>query len=112
MPARDTASVLRMCAPGMSSRPARSVEVEKEDLRLQQRGVQPLAAPGFLALQPRHQDAVGAEQAGGQIGDGDADPDRSLAGQGGDRHQTTHPLGDLIETGALPVRAVLADRPG
>ncbi len=42
--------------------PARRLEVEHEDLRLQQRGGDPLAFAGDLALEQRGQDAERAEQ--------------------------------------------------
>ena len=50
-----------------------------------------------------------AEQSGGEIGDGDADPHRALARRAGDRHQPAHTLRDLIEARPLVVGAVLAE---
>ena len=38
-------------------------------------------SPETLALEQRDQDAERAEQAGGEVGDRDADPHRALAGQ-------------------------------
>ena len=89
--------------------PARGLEIQHEDLRLQQRGLHPLAFARNLALQQRGEDAHGAEQAGGEIGDGNADPHRPFAGRAGDRHQPAHALRDLIEAGPLVIGAVLAE---
>ena len=89
--------------------PARGLEIQHEDLRLQQRGLHPLALAGNVALQQRGEDADGAEQPGGEVGDGDADPHRALAGRAGDRHQPAHALRDLIEARPLVVGAVLAE---
>ena len=88
--------------------PARGLEVEHEDLRLQQRGGDLLALARLLALQQRHQDAERAEQAGGEIGDGNADPHRPAARLARDRHQAAHALRDLVEARALARRG----RPG
>ena len=54
--------------PGTSPaiEPARGLEVEHEDLRLQQRGVHPLALAGCLALEQRDQDALGQRTAAGE----------------------------------------------
>ena len=89
--------------------PARGLEIQHEDLRLQQRGLHPLALAGDVALQQRGEDAHGAEQPGGEVGHGNADPHRALAGRAGDRHQPAHALRDLIEAGALVIGAVLAE---
>ena len=66
----------------------------------------PLA--GFLALDQRDRDAVGAEDAGAQIGNRDADAHGSLTGQPGDRHQAAHALRNLVEARAQAIRSVLA----
>ena len=50
-----------------------------------------------------------AEQPGGEVGDGNADPHRALAGRAGDRHQPAHALRDLIEARPLVIGAVLAE---
>ena len=83
----------------VADRPARRLEVQHGDLRRQQIALHPLAFARLLALQQRHQDAHRAEDAGGQIGDRNADAHRALAGQAGDRHQPAHALRDLIEAG-------------
>ena len=88
--------------------PARGLEVEHEDLGLQQRGLHPLALARDLALEQRGEDAHGAEQAGGEVGDGNADPHRAFARRAGDRHQPAHALRDLIEARAACDRG----RPG
>ena len=59
--------------------PARGLEVEHEDLRLDQRGVDPLALAGALAIVEREDDRLGQQQARGQVGDRDADAHRSAA---------------------------------
>ena len=69
----------------------------------------PLAFAGNLALEQRGQDAHGAEQARGEVGDGNADPHRAFAGRAGDRHQPAHALRDLIEARTLVIGAVLAE---
>ena len=74
-----------------------------------QRGLHPLALAGNVALQQRGEDTHGAEQPGGEVGDGDADPHRALARRAGDRHQPAHALRDLIEARPLVVGAVLAE---
>ncbi len=89
--------------------PARRLEVQHEHLRLQQRGLDPLALARVLALEQRDQNALRREQAGAQIGDRDADPHGALPGQAGDRHQPAEPLRDLIEPRPFGVRAVLAE---
>ncbi|MGY4334582.1 hypothetical protein ACVWWG_008999 [Bradyrhizobium sp. LB7.2] len=89
--------------------PARGLEVEHEDLGLQQRSLYPLALARDLALQQRGEDAHGAEQARGEVGDGNADPHRAFARRTGDRHQSAHALRDLIEARPLVVGPVLAE---
>src|SRR5215213_8891292 len=89
--------------------PARGLEIQHEDLRLQERGLHPLALAGNVALQQRGENTHGAEQPGGEVGDGDADPHRALARRAGDRHQPAHALRDLIEARPLVVGAILAE---
>ena len=89
--------------------PARGLEVEHEDLRLQQRGGDPLPFAGNFALVQRRQNAERAEQPGAEIGDRNADAHRALARQAGDRHQPAHALRDLIDAGPLAIRAVLTE---
>ncbi len=89
--------------------PARGLEVEHEDLRLQERRRDVLALAGFLALEQRDQDAHGAEQPGAEIGDRDADAHRPLPGQPGDRHQAAHALRDLVEARPSGIGPVLAE---
>ena len=50
-----------------------------------------------------------AEQPGGEVGDGNADPHRTFAGRAGDRHQPAHALRDLIEARPLVIGPVLAE---
>ena len=62
--------------------PARRLEVEHDDLGLQQRGLHPLALARDLALEQRDQDRLRGEEAGAEVGDGDADAHRALARAG------------------------------
>ena len=89
--------------------PARGLEIEHEDLRLQQRGLDLLALAGFFALQQRRENAERCEQAGAQVRHRDSGPHRTLPRQAGDRHQPAHALGDLIEAGAIGVRPGLSE---
>ena len=89
--------------------PARRLEVEHEDLRLQQRGRDVLALPGFLAFEQRDQNSHGAEQPGAKVGDRDTDAHRPLPGQAGDRHQAAHALRDLVEARPARIGPVLAE---
>jgi len=89
--------------------PARRLEIQHEDLSLEQRGLDPLALARDLAFEQRHQDALGAEDAGGQIGDRDADPHRAAAGFPGDRHQPAQPLRHLVEARPVAIGPVLAE---
>jgi hypothetical protein len=50
-----------------------------------------------------------AVKAGADVDNRDADAHRPLAGLAGDRHQAAHALNDLIDAGALAVRAFLAE---
>ena len=61
--------------------PARGLEIEHEDLRLQQRGRDLLALAGLLPLEQRDQDAERGEQSGAQVGDRNADAHRPLPGR-------------------------------
>jgi hypothetical protein len=89
--------------------PARSLEVEHEDLCLQQGGGDLLALARLLAFQQRHQDPERAEEAGGQIGDRNTHPHRPASRLARDRHQPAQALRDLVDARALSVRAVLAE---
>jgi hypothetical protein len=85
------------------------LEVEHEDLRLQERGLHPLALARAGPLLQRDQDAERAEEAGGEVGQRNSDAHRPLAGQAGDRHEAAHALGDLVEARPRAVGAVLAE---
>ena len=89
--------------------PARRLEIEHENLRRQQRGLHPLALARPLALQQRQQNALGRENAGGEIGNRNAGAHRALARQAGHRHDAAHALRDLVEPRPLAIRAVLAE---
>ena len=88
---------------------ARGLKVEHENLRLQQRRLDRLALAGFLAFEQRGEDAERGEQAGGQIGNRNADPQRPVTGQAGDRHQAAHALSDLIEARPIRIGPILAE---
>jgi hypothetical protein len=66
------------------------------------------ALAGSIALQERGENADRGEQACGQIGDRNADADRPVTRQSGDRHQAAHALRDLVESRPVGVRAILA----
>ena len=87
--------------------PARRLEVEHEYLRLHQRGLHPLPLAGAFAFKQRHQNRLGAEQPGAEIGDRNANPHRPLAGLAGDRHQPAHALRDLIKPRPVAIRPLL-----
>src|SRR6185312_1618430 len=93
----------------LGDEPARRLEIEHGDLCRQQRGLDILAFAGFLTLQQRDQNAHSAEDAGGEVGDGNADAHRALSRQPGDRHEPAHALGDLVEAGPVAIRTVLAE---
>jgi hypothetical protein len=65
--------------------------------------------PVVFALQERHHAGLGQEHARRQVGNRDADADRALSRQPGDRHQPAHALGDLVDAGAFRVRTALAE---
>ena len=90
-------------------REARGLEVELVEHRLEQRGVDPLALAGVLALQQREQDALAEEHAGRGVGDRDAHAHRPAPGLTGHRHQAAQALHDLIDAGSIGVGAVLAE---
>src|SRR5207253_3205934 len=49
------------------------------------------------------------QDARAEVGDGDADAHRSLAGNARDAHQPAHALRDLVHSGPIPVRAALPE---
>ena len=89
--------------------PARRLEIQHENLRLQQGSLYPLALARHLSLEQRGKDAQRAGQPGAQIRDGHPGAHRALAGQPGNGHQAAHALGDLIEPGAAVVGTVLSE---
>src|SRR5439155_17835815 len=89
--------------------PARGLEVEHEDLRLQERGRDVLAFLRLLALEQGDHDAERAEQPGAEVRDWNPDPYRSLPRQASDRHQAAHALRDLVEAGPARIGSVLAE---
>ncbi len=101
--------VARLRRDLLGDQPARGLEVQHEDLRLQQRRGHPASHTGSLAVEDRHHDAQREQVARRQVVDRNADAHRPLARQAGDRHQPAHALRDLIDPGAQPVRAVLPE---
>ena len=66
-------------------------------------------SPETSRSKQRGEDAHGAEQARGEVGHGNADPHRALAGRARDRHQPAHALRDLVEARSLVIGAILAE---
>ena len=64
--------VARLSRHFIADQPARGLEIEHEDLRLQQRCRDVLALAGLLALQQRRENAKRSKQSGGEIGHRDA----------------------------------------
>ena len=90
-------------------RPTRRLEVQHGDLCREQIALHPLALAGLLTLQQGHQNAHCTEDAGGEVGDRNADAHGPLSRKSGDRHQTAHALRDLVEAGTFAIRPVLAE---
>ena len=85
-----------------------SLKVQLVQHALQQRGMNPLAFASVFAVQQGKQNALTEEHAGGGVGNGDTCtywPAPDFTGNG---HQAAHPLHDLVNTGTLAVRAILA----
>ena len=89
--------------------PARGLEIQHEYLRLQERRLHPLSPAGALPLDQSQEDPLRAENPGSEIGDRNADAQRPLPRQTGDRHQTAHALRDLVEAGPVAIRPVLPE---
>src|SRR5712692_3897550 len=69
----------------------------------------PLPLARALALDERPQDALGQEYPGREIRDGNAHAHRTLPRQSRDRHETAHPLRDLVIARPVAVRPGLAE---
>ena len=89
--------------------PARGLEVEQRDHRVEQRHLDPLALARFLAFEQRGHDAQRAVEACRRIRHRTAGAHRAAARLAGDRHQPAHALGHLVETRALGIGAALAE---
>jgi hypothetical protein len=87
----------------------RGLEREAAGQRLEQRGLDLLAAPRDLPLQERGQDAEGGEVAGEQVADRDAHAQRGALRGAGQPHETGHALHDLVVARAVPVGALLTE---
>ena len=93
----------------MAYRPTRRLEVQHGDLCREQIALHPLALAGLLTLQKRHQNAHCTKDAGGEVGNRNADAHGPLSRKSGDRHQPAHALRDLVEAGTFAVRPVLTE---
>src|SRR5260370_5151751 len=100
--------VARLAGHFTGDQPAGGLEVQHEQLGFEQTGGHPATDAGPRPFDQGHRDAQGEQRAGHQIVDGHPNAHRSLAGRTGDRHQSAHPLVDLIDGGAVTVRAILA----
>ena len=89
--------------------PARCLEIHHVDHRLEQRCMDPASDTCRFTLEQRDEDRLDEEPASGEIDDRDADPDRSLAGKAGDRHEAAHALQDLVDAGAVSIGTCLAE---
>ena len=69
----------------------------------------PLALAGPFALVEGQHARLREQEAGGQVCDRDSDAHRPLSRKAGYRHETAHPLRDLVDAGARRVRARLAE---
>ena len=68
-----------------------------------------MAFAGLIALEQRHEYANGAVEAGTAVADCNAGTHGPLPRQAGNRHESAHALHDLIESGAICVRAFLPE---
>jgi hypothetical protein len=75
----------------------------------EQRGGDPLPLAAAFALVQRGGDAVGAEHAGQDVGDRDADLGGRTTDRTGDAHQAGLALDDLVEARPVPVGTALAE---
>ena len=87
--------------------PTHDLEVHHPHLRLQQRGLHPLAFTRFFALKQRNQGTNRTEQARCQIRNRDAGTHRTATGLTGYRHDAAQALRDLIQTRPINIRTVL-----
>ena len=69
----------------------------------------PLSLAGALAFVKRQQYALRQVQPGRQVRNRDADPDRPLPRQAGNRHEAPHALRDLVHARPVAVGAGLAE---
>src|SRR5688500_4741100 len=77
---------------------ARGLEVEQENLRLEERRVDPAADTRALAHVERRHDAEREEAPGDEIVHRNADAHRTASGYSGDRHEPAHALRDLVDS--------------
>ena len=89
--------------------PTRGLEVHEADHRLEQRRAHPLATTGAVARDERGEHPLSEERARRGVGDRDADARRSGTRRSGHAHHAAEALCDLVDTGTLRVRAVLAE---
>src|SRR5215472_14377730 len=77
--------------------------------RLEQRGLDPLAAAVAMARLERQQDSLRRENSAEQIADRDADAGRPALDRAGHAHQAGHALRDLVEAGEIAQRPARAE---
>ncbi len=71
--------------------------------------MEPLTFARFIPFDKRGQDSQRTKKPGAEIGDGYADPHGPPARFTGDRHQSSHALGNLIEARTLRIGPGLAE---
>ena len=89
--------------------PAHDLEIHHPDLRLQQRGLHPLALARHFALKQRDQRADRAEQTRGEVGNRDTRAHRSATGLARHRHDAAQALRDLVQAGPVFIGTILTE---
>src|SRR5208282_3503847 len=77
--------------------------------RLEQRSLDPLAAPAAMARLEREQNSLHGEDSPEQVADRDSDPRRPALAAAGHAHQSRHSLRDLVEAGKVAQRSGRAE---
>ena len=85
-------------------RPACRLKVQHVDHRLEKGRPHPLPSAGALALQQRHENALGEVEPRREVRHGDPHPHRPFLRRPRDRHQSAHALSDLIVAGPVAIR--------
>ena len=89
--------------------PARGLEIQHGDHRLDQRRVDPPPNASPFPFEQDHQHGLGKEASSGEVDHRDADAHRPLAGQAGDGHEPAHPLHHLVDARAVAVGTGLSE---